>query len=299
MISNPLRIAFIGCVDFSNQLLEHLVDRSDVVVAGVITRRSSQINSDFCCLEPVASRIGSPVLMVNGNDQQVMVDFLSPLRLDYLFCCGWSYLLKPSVLAIPARGVIGYHPALLPRNRGRHPLIWALVLGLPHTGSSFFLMDERADAGPLLDQQVVSIGPDDTAAQLYARVVETACRQVDRLIPALLAGTLVPVPQDPAKATSWRKRGIADGRVDWRMSAPAIKNLVRALTRPYPGAHCEIGGVDISIWRAEIGPEVSADLEPGRVLDVDGTDILVKCNGGSVRLLDHGFNPLPKVGECL
>ena len=29
-------------------------------------------------------------------------------------------------LDIPKYGVVGYHPSLLPRNRGRHPIIWLL-----------------------------------------------------------------------------------------------------------------------------------------------------------------------------
>ncbi|MFQ8877714.1 MAG: hypothetical protein ACLR7N_03875 [Roseburia hominis] len=35
----------------------------------------------------------------------------------------------------------------------------------------------------------------------------------------------------------WRKRGKRDGEIDWRMSSRAIYNLVRALTKPYVGAH--------------------------------------------------------------
>ena len=50
-------------------------------------------------------------------------------------------------------GILGYHPSLLPFNRGRHPIIWALALGLKETGSTFFFMDENADTGDIVSQK--------------------------------------------------------------------------------------------------------------------------------------------------
>ena len=60
------------------------------------------------------------------------------MRPDIIFCFGWSRLIKEELLKIPKKGVVGYHPAMLPKNRGRHPLIWALALGIKTTGSTFF-----------------------------------------------------------------------------------------------------------------------------------------------------------------
>lgn len=298
-MATPLRLAFIGCVDHSYAVLDRLIAMPDVAVQAVVTRHASPIHADFRSLEPLAQRIGCPLLLVEGNDQAAISTFLKAQAPDVIFCIGWSYLLRADILAIPPRGVVGYHPSALPRNRGRHPLIWALALGLTETGSSYFLMDERADAGPILSQRAVPIGPDDDAASLYARMTDTALAQLGELVGGLADGSLRPQPQDEAQATCWRKRSRDDGRIDWRMTAEAIHNLVRALARPYVGAHCETEGREVRIWRVEIGPPGPADLEPGRVLAAGPEGVVVKCGHGTVRLLKHEFDPLPAVGSCL
>ena len=83
------------------------------------------------------------------------------------------------------------------------------------------------------------------------------------------------------------------------MSAEAIRDLVRALARPYVGAHCEVGGREVRVWKAEIGPPGPADVEPGRVLAAGREGVVVKCGHGTVRLIEHEFDPLPAVGGCL
>lgn len=294
-----LETAFIGCVDLSEAVLGKLMMMPEIRLSCIITRRASSFNADFRSLEARARQGGTPVLALDGNDQNAMAKYLRERAPQLIFCVGWSYLLTAEILAIPARGVVGYHPAALPQNRGRHPLIWALALGLNETGSTFFLMDEGADSGPILSQRRLPISTEDDAGSLYASVVVTALKQLDELVPALAAGVATAVPQDHTQANVWRKRDRADGRIDWRMDATAIRNLVRALTRPYVGAHCEVDGKAVLVWKAAIGPPSPANLEPGRVLEIQGRDILVKCYGGSLRLIEHEFDPLPSPGSCL
>jgi methionyl-tRNA formyltransferase len=294
-----MRTAFIGCVALSETVLAKLMTMPQITLAGVVTRRASPINTDFRSLEPLACWAGSPVFLADGNDQQGMAEFLREQRPELIFCVGWSYLLKPHILALPPRGVVGYHPSLLPQNRGRHPLIWALVLGLAETGSTFFLMDEGADSGPILSQRRLPIAPEDDAASLYDCMTQTVLRQLDELVPTLAAGPVKPAPQDHRLANVWRKRRPEDGRIDWRMDVTAIRNLVRALTSPYVGAHCDAGGKTVRVWKVAIGPPGPPNLEPGRVIKVNGRDILVKCYGGSIRLIEHEFDPLPAPGSSL
>lgn len=294
-----MKAAFIGCVDFSHAMLSHLLTLPGMDVVGVVTRRQSAFNADFHSLEDLAHAAAIPCFFAEGNDQGAMVGAIRSWAPDVVFCLGWSYLLRPELLALPRFGVIGYHPALLPRNRGRHPIIWALALGLAETGSTFFVMDEGADSGDIVSQERVAISSDDDAASLYARLEEVSRSQLAAIAAQLAAGRLERRPQDHAAATYWRKRGRADGRIDWRMSANAIANLVRALTRPYVGAHCEVGGVDLKVWRVEAVPGFAADIEPGRVLAVDAAMPVVKCGDGAIRLIEHDFNSLPIVGDCL
>src|SRR5690606_20335724 len=106
------------------------------------------------------------------------IEWMSALQPDVIFCFGWSNLIKKQVLEMSRLGVIGFHPSLLPDNKGRHPLIWAKVLGLSKTGSTFFFMDEGADTGDILSQREFAIDFNDDAGSLYDKMTETALGQI-------------------------------------------------------------------------------------------------------------------------
>lgn len=294
-----MKIAVIGCVQFSQAMTEALESTPGIELAGIVTRRASMVNADFQSLEPIGTRLGVPVLIADGMAQDAMAAWLAARSPQAIFCVGWSSLLKPPMLKAASQGVIGYHPVLLPANRGRHPIIWALALGLAETGSTFFAMDEGADSGDILSQERVPIGPDDDAASLYRRLTETARGQIVRLAADLAAGRAERRPQDPARANAWRKRGPLDGRIDWRMSADAIHNLVRALARPYVGAHCDWQGRACKVWRTQPAGAAAANLEPGKVLARDGHAVVVKCGDAALRLVEHDLDPLPQPGDYL
>lgn len=296
-----LRIALVGCVDSSRVALHALLSLAPACrVVGLVTRRASTFNSDFADLRPAAHAAGVPVLFVeDARGDEAQADWLAARSPDLVFCVGWSRLLGPRLLALPRLGVVGFHPAALPANRGRHPIVWALALGLDRTASSFFLMDEGADSGPLLSQAPIPIGPDDDAATLYARILAAMPGQIADIVQGLSAGTLVPRPQDAAAANYWRKRGADDGRIDWRMEAGAIRNLVRALARPYPGAHFVAEGRDVKLWRCAVAPSSAANLEPGKVLAVEGRELVVKCGRDALRLQEHELDALPAPGDYL
>ena len=79
-------------------------------------------------------------------------------------------------------GVIGFHPAALPANRGRHPIIWSLALGLKSTASTFFFMDKNVDSGDILSQASIKISDSDDARSLYDKVTKTALSQIESRI---------------------------------------------------------------------------------------------------------------------
>jgi len=300
-----MRIVFLGCVDFSRALYERTLGLPDVQVVGVVTRATSAFHSDFCSLAPLAGAAGIPVFLDSANRQQEMAAWIRQRAPDVIYCFGWPYLLQASVLAVPSKGVIGYHPTALPRNRGRHPIIWTLVLGLTETCSSFFIMDEGADSGDLVSQTTVPVFATDSATSLYERLKAAALNQLPELTAALVGGQVRRIRQDSSRATYWRKRGKEDGRIDWRMPSPGIYNLVRALARPYPGAHCVVSGREVKIWRTEFPspaqwPEATVQhREPGRVLAVRANTFDIRCGVGVLRIVEHEFETVPAVDTCL
>jgi methionyl-tRNA formyltransferase len=296
-----MRIVFIGCVEFSHIMLKHLLSSvPDAEVIGVVTRKQSAFNSDFHSLEDIALSAQIPLFFAEGNNQVEIVEWMKKLHPDIAYCFGWSYLLGSQLLNIPRLGILGYHPAALPQNRGRHPIIWALVLGLSETASTFFFMDEGADSGDILSQNIVRIDPNDAAADLYNKLIIVAKNQVNEFTAQLSTNNYHRIPQDNSIANYWRKRKKSDGQIDWRISACTINNLVRALAKPYPGAHCLHNDCEIKIWKSEIVDSHNyINIEPGKVIKVEGKDILVKCGDGLLKLLSHEFTLLPIEGSYL
>ena len=293
-----MRIVFIGTVEFSRDALSRCLNLKANVV-GVVTRQSSIFNTDFADLAPLATKYDIPVLSAKDINTQESLAWIKEKRPDVIFCFGWSSLLKAEILSIPPLGVVGFHPAALPRNRGRHPLVWALALGLKHTASTFFFMDDSADSGDILSQESVPITYEDDARSLYDKVTNIALTQIDAFLPRLASGNATRVSQDHQQSNSWRKRGYEDGCIDFRMSSRAVYNLVRALAKPYFGAHLQQGKEDVKVWKAREVDYELGNLEPGKVLAVEKDGVLVKCGEGAILLTEHEFAQLPKPGDYL
>lgn len=281
-----MRILFIGCVRSSAYFLSKLIESGQVPV-GVVTKSASKSNSDFADLAPLCETAGIPYIYVNNVNDEESAAFIGQCGPDIVYCFGWSQMLKRDILRIPPMGCIGFHPAALPNNRGRHPLIWALALGLSETASSFFMMDETADTGDIISQERIPIAYEDDAASLYEKVLQTAGKQVLAFTQAFENGVLTSHPQKE-KGNFWRKRGVLDGQIDWRMSSRAIYNLVRALARPYPGAHFLKDGQMVKVWKVqETNVEGLVNIECGKILSVRSpTEFFVKVYDSVLHVLE-------------
>ncbi|MFD2705618.1 formyltransferase family protein [Salibacterium lacus] len=298
-----LNIVFIGCVETSYQLLNHLLENANdrVKIVGVVTKESSTFHSDFQSLKPLAARFNIPLFNYNQNKTE-MNDWLKHIKPDIIYCFGWSHLLNEDTLSIPEKGVIGFHPTKLPENRGRHPIVWTLALGLNETASTFFYMKENADDGEIISQSIIPLENRENARTLYNKIIHTAKDQMIEMTYHLAKDNVTPVIQNDSHANYWRKRCKEDGRIDWRMSTAAIDRLVRALTSPYIGAHVEYQTQEIKVLEAfpvEVSNKTLVNIEPGKVVAVNGSRIQVKCSDGIIELIEHDFQTLPEAGEYL
>ena len=218
----------------------------------------------------------------NAPDVVARIRALAP---DFVFSFYYRRMLSEPVLAIPPRGALNMHGSLLPKYRGRAPVNWAVLHGERETGASLHYMAVKPDAGDLVAQTAVPILPDDTAREVFDKVTVAAECTLDRVMPALLAGTAPRTPLDLASGSYFGGRKPDDGRIDWSQSATAIHDLVRAVAPPYPGAFFDKSGRRVRVLRTRV-------LEAGNApqpaaLAVDGTSCVAHCGGGGVlRLID-------------
>lgn len=286
-----MRIVYIGCVESSRVFL-HTLLKAGAEIVGVVTKSASKFNADFCDITPLCREYGVPYYCTEAPNDDQTFQFIMDCRPDMVYCFGWSHLISERIIEAIPHGIVGFHPAALPHNRGRHPIVWALALGLESTASSFFMIEKEADTGAIVSQCPIPISYSDTAATLINKILACGVEQVVELWSAFERGTVRFRPQNRQEGNAWRKRGRHDGEIDWRMSSRSIYNLVRALTKPYVGAHFVYGEKDVKVWSVEevIDPSY-ANIEPGKVIEAGNNgSILVKTGENLVRLLD--FDPV-------
>jgi methionyl-tRNA formyltransferase len=198
---------------------------------------------------------------------------------DLLFVVSWRYLIPSEVYSRPRLGTFAFHDSLLPAYRGFSPTVWSILNGEDHTGATLFEIAEEMDAGDVVDQQRVAIGPDETIAEVLESVTDAYMELLARNLEALLRGTAVRRPQDHARATYACKRLPEDNRIDWRSPSARVYNLVRAAGAPYPGAYTFLDGRKLRVWAARrpVPEPRYVGAVPGRVVEVrrgEGTMVL-------------------------
>lgn len=281
-----MNIVFIGTVDFSRHCLLEII-KNKGRITGIVSSQDSGINSDYSDLSSIAKKNDIPFLITEDINNIETENWIIDKKPDIIFCFGWSRLIKKRLLNLPPMGILGVHPALLPQNRGRHPIIWAIVLGLKKSGLTFFFMDEGADSGPILSQKRFEISETDNAADIYGKIKKLASLQIKEFLPQLENNTYKPILQDSSKANYLRKRSAKDGLIDWRMPSKGILNLVRALYKPYPGAEIKIKDKFYKIWKVEeLMEDLPENIEPGKVVKVLDKIPVVKTGDSSIKILE-------------
>jgi len=226
-----------------------------VRVALVVTHKDRPgENIWFDSVEQLARKHGLPVITPENANDAAIVAQISALHPDFLFSFYYRNMLGPELLALPRLGAYNMHGSLLPRYRGRVPINWAVIMGESETGATLHEMVAKPDAGGIVDQQAVPIGPEDTAAEVFGKVAQAAEQVLARALPRLIAGSARITPQDLSQGHYYGGRKPEDGRIDWSKSAQEIHNLVRGVAPPYPGAFTQLGGMTLRILRTRLEP---------------------------------------------
>ena len=280
-----MRIIFIGSVVFSKFLLSHMIKKRYNIV-GVQTKKNSNFNSDHFDLKKICREKKILCRYSNNINDKNSINWMKKLKPDLILCLGWSSLFNKSVLKIPPYGTIGFHPTKLPLNRGRHPIIWTLALGLKETACTFFYMNQKADAGKIIVQKKIKILKDDNATSLYKKIILKSQKLIDNFMPKLKKKTNLYVSyKNPKPSNYWRKRFFLDGEIDWRMSAKNIHNLVKSLTDPYPYAHFLFNKKVIKVIKTKIINQKLKNIEPGKIIENKNKMIIIKCGEHAIQLV--------------
>lgn len=238
----------------------------------------------FESVAELAARHRIPAFVPEDINHPIWVEKIRSLEPDILFSFYYRKLIQSPILDIPPNGCFNLHGSMLPRYRGCCPVNWVLINGETKTGVTLHHMTPRADDGDIVCQEKVGIDSEDTAKSLYGKLVDKTTGMLSEILPRIIAGSAPRIPQDHTKATYFGGRRPKDGEIDWTWSAARIRNLVRAVTSPYPGAFSHMGDTKCYFWKAtEIGPVCNMRrVAPGTVLSAD--PLVVSCGKNALRI---------------
>jgi len=273
-----------GFQTWGRRTLQALLE-SEHEVALVVTHPAGEGAYEKVWSESVADLAearGVPALLRERPDDDVLLDTLERVGPDVIVATNWRTWIPPRVFTLPARGTLNVHDALLPAYAGFSPLIWALLNDEPEVGVTAHMMDETLDAGPIVLQRAVPVGPRDTATDLFHRTLDLFGPITLDALAEIAAGRTDFTPQDRSKASFFHKRSTEDIRIDWRWSAEELDRLVRAQSPPYPQAFCFHRGRRLEIVAARVSEAVYGGT-PGRIFYREGDGVAVVAGADARR----------------
>ena len=278
-----MRILFFGTAQFAVPSLEALAAHGHTIVQCITQPDRPQgrgLRVDHSPVKQAALRLNLPL----AQPERLSLEALRGVTADVGVVAAYGQLIRRDVLSLPAQGVLGVHPSLLPKYRGAAPVPWALLHGETVTGMTIFRLNERLDAGEMLLQERMMIEPHEGADRLLHRLADLGADCVIRTLERVAQGQAIATPQDEAQATLAPKLTKAQGRIDWRAPAETVERVVRA-TIGWPGATTSWHGHELKIWSATAGSEQTSH-SAGTVLAVDAEGLRVAAGQGIVRITE-------------
>ena len=199
----------------------------------------------------------------SANELAGFIPKIQALAPDYIFSFYYRFMIPEQILKCAKIAALNMHGSLLPKFRGRAPVNWAILHGETETGATLHVMEVKPDAGDIVGQVAVSIGPDETATDVFGKVSQAAVRVIDSALPSLLKGTVPRKPNELQKGSYFGGRKPADGQIHWNQTAKQVHDLVRAVAPPYPGAFTNHNGKTMILAQTSLNGPFPANLDLG------------------------------------
>ncbi|BFU45164.1 methionyl-tRNA formyltransferase [Krasilnikovia sp. MM14-A1004] len=285
-----MRVVMFGYQTWGHRTLQALLD-SEHEVVGVVTHPVGEgayerIWSDS--VAELAEAHGVPVTVRERPDDDELYQQLVALAPDVIVATNWRTWIPPRIFTLPRLGTLNVHDSLLPAYAGFAPLIWALINNEPEVGVTAHMMDATLDAGPIVLQRSVDVGPRDTTADLFRKTLALFGPITVDGLAEIASGRTDFTPQDRSRASFFHKRSEEDIRIDWTWSAEELDRLVRAQCAPYPQAFCYHRGRRIEIVSAEVSAHVYGGT-PGRIFYREGDGVAIVAGADARRGRNRGL----------
>jgi methionyl-tRNA formyltransferase len=281
---STLKLVFCGTPQFAVPTLEALLAAGHKV-ALVISQPDRPAGRDRQITAPPVKQaalaaglaVTQPEKIRTTNEFRSQLETIAP---DTIVVVAYGRIIPPWMLALPRLGCINLHASLLPKYRGAAPIQWAVAMGDAFTGNTTMLLEEGLDTGPILMQQTIEIGSEQTAAELFPILASAGAPLVVETLAGLVNGTVHAQPQNHEGATHAPLLDREDGRMDFAArTATELYNRWRGF-QPWPGAFTVLNEKKLIVHCMAIAHESYASrlgfAEPGRIL-VEHGRLLAAC----------------------
>ena len=278
-----MKIAIIGQQDFGKAVLEAFVARKDDIAGVFCAPEKAGARAD--ALRVAAQERGIPVFQFASLRSPEAHAALEKLGVDLGIMAYVLQFAPDSLVNLPRRGTIQYHPSLLPRYRGPSSINWPIIRGDTQTGLTIFRPTEGLDEGPVVLQKTCAIGPDDTLGDVYFnRLFPMGVQALQEAADLVAAGTHTETVQDEAQASyeGWCRE--AEARIHWAHHVDHVYNLIRGCN-PAPGAWSMLDGKPLKIFDAKPLPA----KDPKGIAGKMGEVVAVEADGFTVVCADGRF----------
>jgi methionyl-tRNA formyltransferase len=295
-------ILVIGAVQTTAVTIEKLVEHNFNIVGvlGQEPKNKARV-SGLADLAGIAAKHNLDYRGFKLINHEKHVEWATNKKPDIIFAVGFSQLLHDVWLQMPTLGCIGFHPTKLPKGRGRAPIAW-ITLEQQMGSASFFLMGKGADDGPIFSQSLFEVEENDDAGSVEEKIRIHIHKALDNWLPELKKGHWNPEPQDHALASWYGKRAPEDGWINWNNTANYLNRLIKASSKPHPGAYTYFKDSKIIIWKSELENDLQIKGVVGRVLLTDEEKgHLIQCGEGLlwIQQLELETETNLKVGDKL
>ncbi len=224
-----------------------------------------------------------PYLTPTASELAGLIPRIQRLAPDYLFSFYYRHMIPAKLLACAKIAALNMHGSLLPKYRGRAPVNWAILHGETETGATLHVMEAKPDAGDIVGQSAIPIGPDETATDVFSKVSKAAVEVIYQVLPELMQGRVPKEPNELSKGSYFGGRKPEDGRIHWEQTAKQVHDLVRAVAPPYPGAFTENQGQKMIVARTSLLGPFPDNLDLGSLgIQVDDNRVFGICGDHQV-----------------
>lgn len=284
-----MKSVLIGSVGSSKEMLKAMIEVGFPITCVFSLDEAASANvSGYQPIHELADDNGIQYKKFKKINDPENVELIQEISPDYIFVIGLSQLVKKEIIDAAKVGVVGFHPTALPKMRGRAANVWQVILGVHDAKVSLFFIDEGTDSGDILGQEPYEIEDTDYAEDVGRKIDEAASKLSRRVLRQIMDGTIKPQRQNEDEATYLLRRAPEDGLIDWNQQIKDIHTLIRAVSRPFPGAFGMYdGNHQFIIWRAEMMENKKYIGMNGQIAEI-GTDYIdVVCKDGLLRITDY------------